>query len=244
MVKFEKVDDWYDERKRKCKIAVLIVLIVGIIAGGGYGFYYLRKESLHVESPNEKHKIVKKEEQPISSIEETLVMIDIKGEVANPSTYRLKSSARIQDAIQEAGGLTNRADTSLLNLSKKVRDEMVIIVYSKDQVQNIKKTVQEETQTITKCPVLDESIVNDACICQEEKEPNPSPTNGPETKKVSLNSATLEQLMTLSGIGEAKAKLIINYRELHQGFRSIEELKEIQGIGESIFAKIAENITL
>lgn len=244
MVKFEKVDDWYEERKRKCKIAALIILIVGIIAGGGYGFYYLRKESLHVEQSNEERKIVKKEEQAIPSVDEPLVMIDIKGEVATPGTYRLKPSARIQDAIQEAGGLTKNADTSLLNLSKKVRDEMVIVVYSKDQVQNIKKTVQEEEQAIIKCPVFDESIVNDACICQEEKEPNTSPKKETETKKVSLNSATLEQLMTLSGIGEAKAKLIIAYRDAHQGFRSIEELKEIQGIGESIFAKISENITL
>ena len=120
--------------------------------------------------------------------------------------------------------------------SKKVIDEMVIIVYSKDEVKDFKKTKELEQQVQEKCLQKDENALkNDACISNTQ-------TNTPT--KISLNTATIEELMTLSGIGEAKAKEIIEYRNTNGPFKTIEELKNIPGIGESIFAKIKENITI
>ena len=112
---------------------------------------------------------------------------------------------------------------------------MVIIVYSKDEVKDFKKTKQIEQQVQEKCIQKDDNALkNDACIT----------TNPTTPTKVSLNNATVEELMTLSGIGEAKAKEIIEYRNTNGPFKTIEDLKNIPGIGESIFAKIKENITI
>ncbi len=135
----------------------------------------------------------------------------------------------------KAGGLTENADTSVINLSKKVQDEMVIIIYSRDEVSRFREVKEIEKQVNDKCNQKDEdSLINNACI--------ESSTNTPS--KVSINTATLEELMNLPGIGESKAKDIINYRETNGPFTSIEDLLKIKGIGESILAKIKENITL
>ena len=161
--------------------------------------------------------------------------MDIKGQVKEPGIYEVKISSRVIDVIELAKGLTEHADTSVINLSKKVSDEMVIIVYSKDEVKDFKKTKEIEKQVQEKCIQKDDNALkNDACIT----------TNPTTPTKVSLNNATVEELMTLSGIGEAKAKEIIEYRNTNGPFKTIEDLKNIPGIGESIFAKIKENITI
>ena len=132
-----------------------------------------------------------------------------------------------------AGGLTENADTSVLNLSKKIEDEMVIIVYSKQEVIDFKKTKEIEKQVEEKCENSNETLINGACIKTEEK----------TSTKVNINTASKEELMTLSGIGESKAEDIIKYREKEQ-FITIEDIKKVSGIGDSLFAKIKENITV
>lgn len=113
---------------------------------------------------------------------------------------------------------------------------MVIIIYSNNQVEDFSKTKEIEKQVQENCIKPDEeSLKNDACITKQEITTN---------TKVSINNATLEELQTLPGIGEEKAKNIISYREENGPFTAIEDLTKIPGIGESIFAKIKENITL
>lgn len=161
--------------------------------------------------------------------------VDIKGEIINPGIYSLSSSSRVIDVIEKAGGLTQNANTTVINLSKKIIDEMVIIIYSNEQVQNFAKTKEVEQQVQQYCIQPDNNALkNDACITES--------TN--TSSKVSINNATLEQLQTLPGIGASKAQDIINYRTEHGHFQSIEDLKNISGIGDSIFAKIKDYITL
>ena len=147
----------------------------------------------------------------------------------------IKNSVVI-DVIEKAGGLTEKANTTVINLSKKITDEMVIIVYSNDEVKDFAKTKKLEEQLQAQCVQKEEnSLKNDACICSE---------NIKTQIKVSINNATVEVLTTLSGIGEGKAKDIINYRTENGPFKKIEDLMNVPGIGESLFAKIKENITL
>lgn len=113
---------------------------------------------------------------------------------------------------------------------------MVIIIYSKNEVKDFKKTKEIEKQVIDKCIQKDEtSLKNDACI--------ENTTTQTKDTKVNINTATIDELMTLSGIGESKAKSIIKYRE-ETPFKTIEELKNVQGIGDNLFAQIKENITV
>lgn len=184
-------------------------------------------EPLIIENnkPNKQKKEVKEEE----------VKVDIKGAINVPGIYSLTSSSRVVDVIEKAGGLTENADTSVINLSKKLTDEMVIIVYTKAEVRNFEKTKEKESLVQEKCQQKDNNALkNDACINNSNK----------VSGKVSINTGTLAELMTLTGIGEAKAKDIIAYREKNGAFKKIEDLMNVSGIGENTFAQIKEAITL
>ena len=173
--------------------------------------------------------------------EEVYYQVDIKGEVINPGIYTVKEGSRVIDVIRLAGDLTEVADTSVLNLSKKVKDEMVIIVYSYDEVENFTATKEKEEIEQEAC-LSQNGIQNDACI--KDSTDDTSSSSVVISGKVSLNTATLDELMTLPGIGESKAQAIIEYREEVGAFQNIEELKEVSGIGDAIFDQIKENITI
>ena len=162
--------------------------------------------------------------------------VDIKGQVANPGIYSLKANSRVIDVIEKAGGLTENADTSVINLSKKISDEMVIIIYSHEEVNEFGKTKEIEKQVLTECKNNEiYSLENNACIEID----NTNNISG----KININTASKEELMTLTGIGESKANDIIKYRETNGPFKSIEDLTKVNGIGESTLANIKENIT-
>ena len=181
-----------------------------------------------------------KEEVTEEIPKEEKIKVDIKGAVKNPGVYEINSNGRVADAIEISGGLTNDADTSIINLSKNLTDEMVIIIYTKEEVAEMLKgsTSIKYIEKECICP----KIENDACI--DNVIDNKPDTNTSNEQKVSLNSATIDELMQLPGIGEVKAKAIIAYREENGGFKSIEELLEVNGIGESTFNKIKDQLSL
>ena len=178
-----------------------------------------------------------KEEEDVSDI---YYQVDIKGEVINPGIYTVKEGSRVIDVIRLAGDLTDNADTSVLNLSKKVKDEMVIIVYSFNEVESFTETKEKEEIEQEAC-INQNDIINDACI---EDSSNDTSSSVVISGKISLNTANLDELMMLPGIGEAKAEAIIKYREGVGAFQNIEELKEVSGIGDAIFDQIKESITI
>lgn len=170
--------------------------------------------------------------------------VDIKGEVNNPGIYTLDKSSRVVDVIEKAGGLSENANTTVINLSKKIMDEMVIIIYSNYEVENFKRTKELEKSLINSCINGYESLKNDACIDDSDTEGDDDNDNDNDNSKVSLNNSSKEELMTLTGIGEKKALDIIEYREKNNGFKNIEDIKNIKGIGDSIFDKIKDRLTL
>jgi len=176
-------------------------------------------------------------EQKEPKQEEIIIYVDIKGEVKKPGIYKANNNTRVNDIILLAGGLTKNANTRSINLSKKVVDEMVIIVHSKSEISDFSKTKEKETNINSNCSMEKYDLINNACI-NDIKES--SGTND----LISLNSATKEELMTLSGIGEKKALDIISYRNLNGGFKTVEEIMNISGIGESLFAQIKDYITI
>ena len=141
------------------------------------------------------------------------------------------------DIINMAGGITKNADTSVLNLSKKLKDEMVIIVYSYYEVKNFSYVKEVEKKVQTECSKGINDVENDACIEDD-------PSSEEESSILSINTATKEELMTLTGIGEKKAEDIIKYREENGEFTSVEDIKNVKGIGDSLFEKIKDYITL
>ena len=217
--------------RKQIILGISLVIVLATTISSIIYFYEPKKEKKIEKVAVEKIKKETKKEDT-----EKLYMVDIKGEVISPGIYELPSTSRVIDVINKAGGLTDIADTSVINLSKKIEDEMVIIIYSEYEVNNWLTTKQEEEYLQEKCQNSEESkIENDACISDNAIENNETLIN--------INTATKEELMTLSGIGETKALAIISYRE-KTPFTSIEDIKNVSGIGDSTYNEIKDHITV
>lgn len=170
-----------------------------------------------------------------------MLFCDIKGEVKNPGIYSINNNTNINDIVIKAGGLTNLAETGKINLSKKVVDEMVIYIPAKKDYFECKCNCQTKV-IYRECeyPTMSSTTSSTTVI--------PTTEAVPLTSKMSyilidINTATIDQLISLKGIGKATATKIIDYRELTK-FNSIEDIMNVSGIGEAIFAQIKDFITV
>ncbi|HEL1960890.1 TPA: helix-hairpin-helix domain-containing protein [Streptococcus suis] len=151
-----------------------------------------------------------------ASEEPTQLVVDVKGAVAKPGLYTLEADARVNDAVEAAGGLTSQADPKSINLAQKLSDEAVVYVANKDENISI---VASTTASSAISPEGNES-------------------------KVSLNTATEADLQTISGIGAKRAADIIAYREANGGFKSVDDLNNVSGIGDKTMESIRPYVTV
>ena len=169
------------------------------------------------------------------------ITVEIKGAVKYPNVYKLKEGSIVYDLLEESGGLLENSDTSVNNLAKRLHDEDVVIIYTKDEIKELTKGITAVKYIEKEC--ICPKITNNSCLDKIYiKDKTDSLIN--INKKISLNSSTKEELMTLKGIGESKAIKIIEYRDKNNGFNSIEEIMNVTGIGKSIYEKIKDYITL
>ena len=201
------------------KKLILILLGISLLLGGTIFI-------IHKNNKNTKEEVVdifKEEKEEVKEDKKedkaTKVIVDIKGMVVNPGVYEVDSTSRVNDVISLAGGLLEGADTSKINLAKVVEDEMTIIIYSTEEVL---EKFREENCVCKKC-----DITNDACI-----------------SSTTTDTADEKELQNINGVGEAKAKSIIEYREENGLFTTIEDIKNVPGIGDSLFEKIKTYITV
>ncbi|MBL6439003.1 helix-hairpin-helix domain-containing protein [Streptococcus suis] len=151
------------------------------------------------------------------SEESSQLVVDVKGAVAKPGLYTLEAGARVNDAVEAAGGLTSQSDPKSINLAQKLSDEAVVYVASKDE--NISVVA---------------STTASSAMSQEEK----------NTSLVNLNTATEADLQTISGIGAKRATDIIAYREANGGFKSVDDLNNVSGIGDKTMESIRPYVTV
>jgi competence protein ComEA len=140
------------------------------------------------------------------------VVVHVAGAVRDAGVYRLRTGSRVADAVERAGGATPRADLSQVNLAAKVEDGRQVLV-----PRRVRAAAAAAAPAGTAAP-------------------------GRPAVPLNLNTATLEQLDELSGIGPATAQKIIDYREEHGGFGSVEELGEVPGIGDVRLASLREQV--
>lgn len=145
-------------------------------------------------------------------------VVHVCGEVVNPGIYELPAGSRIYEAVKAAGGFTENAAEESVNLASPIEDGVQIRIYSK-----------EEAETLAAGAAPFDGFEASG----EGKEP-----------VVNLNTATKEELMTLSGIGESRAEDIIRYREENGGFQNIEDIMKVSGIKDAAFQKIKDRITV
>lgn len=247
-----KINEIYSEYRDYILFGVSIVVFSLL---SFFIFYYFNSNINRLDKEIEERPVV---EVKTESKDKEKYVIDIKGEVKKPGVYFLDKGKRVIDVVNKAGGFTKEADSFVNNLSMKITDEMVIVVYSKSEINDYLNTKKQEKQKLEKCK--QEIIANNSCIeSTNDKElakdnstkestkrssdaVTESNNSDDSNKKISINTASKEELMTLSGIGESKALAIIEYRKSKQ-FETIEEIKEVSGIGDALFEKIKDFIT-
>lgn len=144
------------------------------------------------------------------------IFVYVCGEVNAPGVYELLSGARVYEAVEAAGGLSENAADNYVNLAQVIDDGEKILIPCKEDILNGTVTALE----------------------------NGSAQASSEPGKININTADADALTTLPGIGEAKANSIISYREANKGFKSKEELMQIEGIKEGVYNKIKDLIII
>lgn len=235
----------------KYKIIIVIVTLF-LILGFSIIYTFLSKSNKEIGVETLEVKEEQEEKEEIKEVEK--IKVDIKGFIKEPGVYEMYSNDRVVDVINKAGGLEEEANTEYINLSKRLVDEMIIIIYSNDDIKKFKETDKEIIYIEYECVCPDNK--NEACITEndtvntngvkekEESSKEEKTQNDDKDNLVSINTGTLEELMTLSGIGESKAQSIIDYREKNGEFKKLEDIMNVSGIGESAYSKIKDNIKL
>ena len=199
----EKWESWSLSAKAALIGGILLILV-------GMGSLFSKKEE-SVEETTVVEMTVLAEKTEVSTTQETVIFVDIKGEVRNPGVYQMKVGDRVKDALEAAGGLTAEADSQKVNLAKRLEDQMVIVV----------PKVGEEAEEIPAGETRNEAT---------------------KEGKVNINTATVEELKTLKGVGEKKAEAIIEYRKKNGSFKTKEDLMKVRGIGKKLFESFQERI--
>ena len=150
------------------------------------------------------------------------ILVHVDGAVANPGVYTLARDSRVQDAVKAAGGFSSQANLEIVNLAARLKDGDKLLILAQGTAVPPNLTSEPES------------------TARKSKAIATSTPSGP----VNLNTATLEELQTLPGIGETRAEDIIKYRQAHNGFKAIEEIQNISGIGPATFEKLKEHITV
>ena len=213
---FMQVKRWLMEYKKILSIigGVLVVIVI-ILVGRGM-----------MASPT-KEKVMVTNAVNTTRVEETTTMIpqncyvDIKGEVLRPGVYEFSCESRIQEVIKKAGGFTEEADETKINLAQKITDQMQMIVpnlHSKQEGGVTEGNSEKGNSSNTTLSNLKQGTVN-------------------------INTATLEELQTIKGIGKKKAEAILQYRKEHGAFRTKEDLLQVKGIGKKALEAIESQVT-
>lgn len=201
----------------------IILSIIAILVAIGIIYFINNKNQTNNIELDENILVSNQNTKQMSQDTEKIVIVHITGSVKNPGIVKLKEESRIEDAIEAAGGLTENADISNVNLAYVLDDGTKIKIPNLDDED-----------------IGDEDVVSkdsgEGIIQEDEKTTN--------TNIVNINKATENELSTLPGIGNSLATRIVEYRKQNGNFKTIEDIKNVSGIGESKFANIKDFISI
>ncbi|MCB6406846.1 MULTISPECIES: helix-hairpin-helix domain-containing protein [Streptococcus] len=214
------------EKAKQYKIALGLGLLGAIVAGfillqgrdQGVTDVQQLTEQTSSSSSYKDEKSNKSNEISQAETEDQLVTVDVKGAVKKPGVYQLQSNSRVHDALEKAGGLTDEADLKSVNQAQKLSDEAVVYVA---------KVGENAVDVTTSAPASATSGTGQA-----------------KSALVNLNTATEADFQTISGIGQKRAQDIIAYREANGRFKSVDDLKNVSGIGAKTLEKLKEYVTV
>jgi len=205
------------EWDRRTQIVVL-VLLGALLFGAGVKYTQVNSQKGAAEIVGENSSDGNGKEEPGDSTGR--IFVHVAGAVENPGVYSFDSGARVNDAVNAAVPLPE-ADLDSLNLAAPLKDGEKIIVGERDLFKESEWEISG---------------------AQDQK--GTGALSEGSSDKININQATLEELDSLPGIGPAYGERIIEYREKNGGFKSIEEIMDVQGIGPKTFEKIKDQITV
>ena len=221
---------------QKNKIGLVLVVVLIFLAGGIRYVFYLSEESggtvlqadgeidsVFLSATPEISEALSAIKTPVPTLPPRLLTVYVCGAVKAPGVYQLPEGSRLYEAVSMAGGCTSEAEESYHNLARVIADGERIYILSKEEVDEL--SLQER-------------------VSGESTQGESAGALSSETKIVNLNTATLEQLTSLPGIGASRAESILEYRTKVGRFAAVEEVMNISGIGEAMFEKIKDRITV
>ena len=216
--------------EKKKKILIIATLLIITLIGGIIYFYTQASDENFLNFEDEKNETIDTSDWTNSALEETTeeekkILIHITGEVNNPGVVSLKEGARIIDAINEAGGTTEKADLGKVNLAYILEDAQKVYIPSTNETEN-KDYVSESSGQIT----VATNSANDLIAKANEK------------IMVNINTANEVELQRIPGIGETIAGRIVAYRKQNGKYKTIEDIQNVSGVGASKFQKIKQYI--
>ena len=207
-------DAWKDKwEEMNWKVKGSVLFVCLII---GMGLFWMNRQGEEVEeaATSLAETTILPQEVEDKTTVATIIYVDVKGEIHHPGVYQMKAESRVKDLIEAAGGFTPLADDQKLNLAQLLEDQMVIIVPKKGE---------EVNSELDQAPTSQKKEVG-------------------KEGKVNINTATVEELKTLKGIGEKKAEAIIEYRKKNGSFKNKEELMKVRGIGKKLYESFQERV--
>lgn len=223
-------------------VGIISILSMVVIVLSGVSLYlYNREPNCAIDSLALNKDTQSDNEKMEENIAKT-IYVEIKGAVKSPGVYEASADDIINDIINKAGGFNSDAYTDNINLSKKVSDELVIYVYTKDEISkdSSKKTTNDSKAHENSYNIETYTQGKISIISSNDTKTNQDSSN----TLININTADAKKLEELPGIGATKANSIITYREEVGGFKSIEDLKNVNGIGDATFEKLKDYITV
>ena len=188
---------YYIKKYWKYLLALILVLIIFVVIEG-----FIEKDN---KISTDSVKKLSKVEEKVNDIK--TLFVDIKGAVNAPGVYELDEGKRVIDAINLAGGFTDKADTININLSKKLTDEMFIVIYTKQEIYNYKKNNETSNIKCASFVCICPDVNNDACIKKDTKIKD---SKKELNNKISINSASKEELMLRAKLEKAALEILEN----------------------------------
>ncbi len=215
---------------------IIIILVVVILAGGGYWMLKHFHPALFLGEPD----FVVETEHPLppsaspSTPQKPEIAVHVMGAVKSPGVYHLSTDARVHEAIEKAGGQTDRADIHSLNLAAKIRDGEQIYV----------PEIREVPDMGQAAPPSGAAQEPPSRSSAASAQPSIRRVAPPDGSRININTATFQELQTVRGIGPTMAQRIIEYRQTAGRFATVDDLTNIKGIGPKTLEKIRDSITV
>ena len=234
----------FNKRQKIILVVIAIVIMVFIcyyVYSKDEGNMFFSDSELEIKEENiaEEERLEEEGQNETTEYSDSNIIVHVEGAVNKPGVYELRINSRIADAIEKAEGITQDAATNEINLAYRLEDGMKIYIPTRQEYEEQKKKKEESGEVDNIQYITTNSGLND------ENDINSNVNNVIEKdSKVNINTATQTELETLPGIGPSTSAKIIEYRNKNGNFKNIEDLKNVNGIGDVKFDNIKDKIEI